>query len=157
MCDKTGRQRRQNAWPSDSSSHSSSVSSGHDLDAWKHAEILAQGQKITRHWPKKGMFKSCEYFRPVYQTESSAFPNRAFSFHASIFYITCTEKITENVLEGSTVYCSRETIHFYALISTSIPQPAPEALWCCYHEHEELVTEVASQLYCIIFLLGFLR
>lgn len=61
---------------------------------------------------QKGNVKSCEYFRPVYQTESSAFPNRAFSFHASIFRITCTEKTTENVLEGSTVYCSRETIPF---------------------------------------------
>lgn len=97
---------------SDSSSHSSYVSSGHDLNAWEYAESLAQGKKITGHWPKKEMFKSYEYFNPVYQTESSAFPNRVFSFHASIFYITCTEKTTENVLEGSTVYCTREPIHF---------------------------------------------
>ena len=97
---------------SDSSSHSSYVSSGHDLNAWEYAEILAQGKKMTRHWPKKEMFKSYECFSPVYQTESSAVPNRLFSFHASILYITCTEKTTGNVLEVSTVYFTRETIHF---------------------------------------------
>lgn len=110
VCVKAGRQRKQNAWLSDSSLHSSSVSSGHNLDAWKHTEILAQGKKMTRNWPKKGMFN--EYFCPVYQAEPSAFPNRVFSFHASIFCITWTKKTTENVLQGSTVYCSRETIHF---------------------------------------------
>jgi len=58
------------------------------------------------------MFESYKCFSPVYQTGSSAFPNRVFSFHASIFYMTCAEKTTENVLEGSTVHCIRETIHF---------------------------------------------
>lgn len=97
---------------SDSSSHSSDMSSGHDLNAWEYTVILAQGKKTTRHWPKKEMFKSYECFSPVYQTESSAFPNRVFSFHASIFYITRTEKTTENILGGTTVYYIRETIHF---------------------------------------------
>lgn len=97
---------------SDSFSHSSYVRSSHDLNAWEYAEVLAQGKKMTRHWPKMEMFKSYECPSPVYQTESSAFPNRVFSFHASIFCTTCTEKTTVNVLEGSTVYCTRETIHF---------------------------------------------
>lgn len=69
---------------SNSSSHSY-VSSGHDLSARENGKILAWGKKTTRHWPKKEMLKSYECFNPVYQTESSAFPNRTHSFHAPFF------------------------------------------------------------------------
>lgn len=116
----------------------------YDLNAWEYTEILTQGMKMTRHWPKKEMFKSYKCFSPVYQTNPSAVPNRISSFHASILYITCTEKTTENALEVSTVHCTKEKIHFSRSPLHQCPsdlhqQPVCQSSRCCHCEHEKSV------------------